>query len=42
MSKLSHSCPVDGKGTADYKETAEVNTVEKSGDIEYSPGYVDG
>jgi hypothetical protein len=39
---LSHSCPVDWKGSEDYAETAQVNTLEKSGDIEFSPGYVGG
>lgn len=39
---LSHSCPVDWKGSADYAETAQVNTTEKSEDIEFSPGYVGG
>jgi hypothetical protein len=39
---LSHSCPVDWKGSADYTETAQVNAVEKPGDIEFSPGYVGG
>jgi hypothetical protein len=39
---LSHSCPVDWKGSADYTETAQVNTIEKSGDSEFSPGYVGG
>jgi hypothetical protein len=39
---LSHSCPVDWKGSADYEETAQVNTTEKSGDINFSPGYVGG
>lgn len=39
---LSHSCPVDWKGSADYPETAQVNTTEKSGDIESSPGYLGG
>ncbi|MGE5173993.1 MAG: hypothetical protein ACM3MD_09190 [Betaproteobacteria bacterium] len=39
---LSHSCPVDWKGAADYEETAQVNTTEKSGDIDFSPGYVGG
>jgi hypothetical protein len=37
---LSHSCPVDWKGSADYEETAQVNTIEKSGDIESSVGDV--
>ncbi len=39
---LSHSCPVDWKGSAEYAEIAEVNTIEKSADIEFSPGYVGG
>ncbi len=39
---LSHSCPVDWKGSADYAETAQVNAIEKSGDIDFSPGYVGG
>jgi hypothetical protein len=39
---LSHSCSVDWKGSADYEETAQVTTIEKSGDIEFSPGYVGG
>ena len=39
---LSHSCTVDWKGSVDYAETAQVNTTEKSGDIEFSPGYVGG
>jgi hypothetical protein len=39
---LSHSCPVDWQGAADYAETAQVNTKEKSEDIEFSPGYVGG
>ncbi len=39
---LSHSCPVDWKGSADYPETAQVNTTRKSGDIEISPGYLGG
>jgi hypothetical protein len=39
---LSHSCTVDWKGSADYAETAQVNTTEKSGDINFSPGYVGG
>jgi hypothetical protein len=39
---LAHSCPVDWKGSADYEEIAEVSTLEKSGDVEFSPGYVGG
>ena len=41
---LSHSCPVDWKGSADYTETAQVNAVEKpkTGVIDFSPGYVGG
>jgi len=39
---LSHSCSVDWKGSTDYAETAQVNTIEKSGDINFSPGYVGG
>ncbi len=39
---LSHSCHVDWKGSADYEEVAQVNSIEKSGDIEFSPGYVGG
>jgi hypothetical protein len=39
---LAHSCPVDWKGSADYEETAQVNAMEKPGDIEFSPGYVGG
>jgi len=39
---LSHSCPVDWKGSVDYVETAQVNTTEKFGDNEFSPGYVGG
>ncbi len=39
---LSHSCPVDWKGAEDYEETAQVNTIEKSEDLEFSPGYVGG
>ena len=39
---LAHSCPVGWKGSADYEEIAEVNTMEKSGDAEFSPGYVGG
>ncbi len=39
---LSHSCPVDWNGSADYEEVAQVNTIDKSGDIEFSPGYVGG
>ena len=39
---LSHSCPVDWEGAADYAETAQVNTKEKSEDLEFSPGYVGG
>ena len=39
---LSHSCPVDWKGSTDYEEIAEVDTMEKSGDVEFSPGYVGG
>jgi len=39
---LSHSCAVDWKGSADYTETAQVNTIEKPGDTEFSPGYVGG
>ena len=39
---LAHSCPVDWKGSADYEEIAEVNTTEKSKDVEFSPGYVGG
>jgi hypothetical protein len=39
---LAHSCPVDWKGSADYAEMAQVTTTEKSGDIEFSPGYVGG
>jgi hypothetical protein len=38
---LSHSCSVDWKGSVDYEETAQVNTIEKSGD-DFSPGYVGG
>jgi hypothetical protein len=39
---LSHSCPVDWKGSTDYEETAQVSTREKSGDIDFSPGYIGG
>jgi len=39
---LSHSCPVDWKGSTDYEEVAQVNTIEISEDIEFSPGYVGG
>jgi len=39
---LAHSCPVDWKGSDDYAETAQVNTMEKSGDVDFSPGYVGG
>ncbi len=39
---LAHSCSVDWKGSADYEETAQVNTVEKSEDSEFSPGYIGG
>lgn len=39
---LSHSCSVDWKGAADYEETAQVDTIEKFGDVEFSPGYVGG
>jgi hypothetical protein len=39
---LSHSCSVDWKGAADYEEIAGVDTLEKSEDIEFSPGYVGG
>ncbi len=39
---LSHSCPVDWKGSAEYAEIAEVNTMEKSVDLDFSPGYVGG
>jgi hypothetical protein len=39
---LSHSCPVDWKGAAEYEETAQVDTKVKSGDVNFSPGYVGG
>jgi hypothetical protein len=39
---LSHSCSVDWNGSVDYEETAQVNTIEKSEDINFSPGYVGG
>ena len=39
---LSHSCTVEWNGSADYAETAQVNTIEKPGNIEFSPGYVGG
>jgi hypothetical protein len=39
---LSHSCPVDWKGSADYPEEAQVDTKEKSEDSEFAPGYVGG
>ena len=39
---LAHSCPVDWKGSADYEDIAEVSAIEKSGDLEISPGYVGG
>ncbi len=39
---LSHSCTVDWKGSVDYEETAQVNTREKSEDLEFSPGYIGG
>ena len=39
---LAHSCPVDWKGSADYEEIAEVNTMGKSEDVDFSPGYVGG
>jgi hypothetical protein len=39
---LSHSCPVDWKGSEDYEETAQVDTIAKFGDVEFSPGYVGG
>ncbi len=39
---LSHSCNVDWKGSVDFEETAQVNAIEKPGDIEFSPGYVGG
>ncbi len=38
---LSHSCPVDWKGAADFEETAKVDgTVAR--DVNFSPGYVGG
>jgi hypothetical protein len=39
---LAHSCPVDWKGATGFEEIAGVNTVEKSGDVNFSPGYVGG
>ncbi len=39
---LSHSCSVDWKGSMDYEETAQVNTMEKSEDVDFSPGYIGG
>jgi hypothetical protein len=39
---LSHSCSVDWKGSAEYEEIAEVDARGKSGDLEFSPGYVGG
>jgi hypothetical protein len=39
---LSHSCPVDWKGSADYTETAQVNMTEQSREVDFSPGYVGG
>lgn len=39
---LSHSCTIDWKGSAEYEEIAEVNTMVKSADAEFSPGYLGG
>jgi len=39
---LSHSCPVDWKGSTDYAETAQVNAIEIVEYIDFSPGYVGG
>ncbi len=39
---LAHSCPVDWEGAAEYEETAQVNTAVKSGDVDFSPGYIGG
>jgi hypothetical protein len=39
---LSHSCTVDWKGAVDFEETAQVNTMERFGEGEFSPGYVGG
>ncbi len=39
---LAHSCTVDWKGAMDYEEAAQVSTIDKSGDIDFSPGYVGG
>lgn len=35
---LSHSCPVDWKGSVDYAEEAQVSTTEKSRDLEFTSG----
>jgi hypothetical protein len=39
---LSHSCAIGWEGAENYEETAQVSTIEKSRDGEFSPGYVGG
>lgn len=39
---LSHSCPYDWKGSADFEDSVQVNEAEKSPDVEFSPGYLGG
>jgi hypothetical protein len=39
---LSHSCPYDWEGSSDFENDVQVDSTEKSGDAEFSPGYVGG
>lgn len=38
---LSHSCPFDWQGSADYEGPVEIEA-EKAKDIEFAPGYIGG
>lgn len=39
---LSHSCPFDWKGSAEFENAVQVNAAEKLTDTEFSPGYLGG
>jgi hypothetical protein len=39
---LSHSCPYDWEGSAEFENPVQVNEAAKSTDVEFSGGYVGG
>ncbi len=38
---LSHACPYDWKGSEDFERAVQVNAA-KTGDFDFSPGYIGG